>query len=150
LALRIQQLERLPEDQKIALEKLKAARLGNKERFDKTHRLRTKSIQIGDWVLVFDSSLEHQHSTLRKFSRRWFGLYMIVAIHDNATYTLRELDGTMLKIPVVDKRIKIFRRRDGRFYADDITDFETQEDEEVEQADSENSEDSNLYENEEA
>jgi hypothetical protein len=37
LALRIQQLERLPEDQKIALEKLKAARLGNKERFDKTH-----------------------------------------------------------------------------------------------------------------
>jgi hypothetical protein len=101
-------------------------------------------------VLVFDSSLEHQYSTLRKFSRRWFGLYMIVAIHDNATYTLRELDGTMLKIPVVDKRIKIFRRRDGRFYADDITDFETQEDEEVEQADSENSEDSNLYENEEA
>jgi hypothetical protein len=44
LALRIQQLERLPEDQKIALEKLKAARLGNKDKFDKTHRLQTKSI----------------------------------------------------------------------------------------------------------
>jgi hypothetical protein len=150
LALRIQQLERLPEDQKIALEKLKAARLGNKERFDKTHRLRTKSIQIGDWVLVFDSSLEHQHSTLRKFSRRWFGPYVVVATHDNATYTLRELNGTMLKIPVAGKRIKTFKRRDGRFYADDIADFETQKDEEVEQADSETSEDSNLYENEEA
>jgi hypothetical protein len=150
LALRIQQLERLPEDQKIALEKLKAARLGNKERFDKTHRLRTKSIQIGDWVLVFDSSLEHQYSTLRKSSRRWFGPYVVVATHDNATYTLRELDGTMLKIPVAGKRIKPFRRRDSRFYADDIADFETQEDEEVEQADSETSEDSNLYENEEA
>jgi hypothetical protein len=48
LALRIQQLERLPEDQKIVLEKFKATRLGNKDRFDKTHRLRTKSIQIGD------------------------------------------------------------------------------------------------------
>jgi hypothetical protein len=149
LALRIQQLERLPEDQKIALEKLKAARLGNKERFDKTHRLRTKSIQIGDWVLVFDSSLEHQHSTLRKFSRRWFGPYVVVATHDNATYTLRELDGTMFKIPVAGKRIKTFRRRDGRFYADDIADFETQEDEKVEQVDSETTEDSNLYENEE-
>jgi hypothetical protein len=149
LALRIQQLERLHEDQKIALEKLKAARLGNKERFDKNHRLRTKSIQIGDWVLVFDSSLEHQHSTLRKFSRRWFGPYVVVATHDNATYTLRELDGTMLKIPVAGKRIKTFRRRDGRFYADDIADFETQEDEEVEQADSETSEDENQHEYEE-
>jgi hypothetical protein len=37
LALRIQQLERLPEDQKIVLEKLKAARLGNEDKFDKTH-----------------------------------------------------------------------------------------------------------------
>jgi hypothetical protein len=48
LALRIQQLERLPEDQKIALEKLKTTRLGNKDRFDKTHQLQTKNIQIGD------------------------------------------------------------------------------------------------------
>jgi hypothetical protein len=100
-------------------------------------------------VLVFDSSLEHQHSTLRKFSRRWFGPYVVVAAHDNATYTLRELDDTILKIPVAGKQIKTFRRRDDRFYADDITDFETQEDEEVEQADSETSEDSNQYENEE-
>jgi hypothetical protein len=75
---------------------------------------------------------------------------VIVATHDNATYTLRELDGTMLKIPVAGKRIKPFRRRDGRFYADDIANFETQEDEEMEQADSETSEDSDLYENEEA
>ena len=47
--------------------------------------------------MVFDSSLEHQHSTLKKFSRRWFGPYVVVATHDNATYSLRELDGTMLK-----------------------------------------------------
>ena len=48
LELRIEQLERLPEDQKVALEKLKAARLKNKERFDRTHRLRTKQIEVGD------------------------------------------------------------------------------------------------------
>jgi hypothetical protein len=149
LALRIQQLERLLEDQKIALEKLKAARLGNKDRFDKTHRLRTKSIQIGDWVLVFDSSLEHQHSTLRKFSRRWFGPFVVVTTHDNGTHILRELDGTMLKIPVAGKRIKIFRRRDGRFYSDNIADFAAREDDEVEEADSETSEDGNQFEYEE-
>ena len=44
LELRIQQLERFPEDQKIALDKLKEARLSNKDRFDKTHRLRTRGI----------------------------------------------------------------------------------------------------------
>ena len=32
----------------VALERLKAARLGNKERFDKTHRLRMKKIEKGD------------------------------------------------------------------------------------------------------
>ena len=69
LELRIQQLERLFEDQEIVLEKLKHAKLHNKERFDKTHRLRSKPINVGDWVLVFDSSLEHQHSTIKKFAR---------------------------------------------------------------------------------
>jgi hypothetical protein len=44
LELQIQQLERLPKDKKIALEKLKGTRLNNKDRFDKTRRLRTKSI----------------------------------------------------------------------------------------------------------
>ncbi|KAL3681577.1 hypothetical protein R1sor_024533 [Riccia sorocarpa] len=65
LALRIIQLERREEDLLDAQEKLKAARLKNKARFDKTHRLRPKPIQAGDWVLVYDSSLENQHSTVR-------------------------------------------------------------------------------------
>ena len=148
LELRIQQLERFPEDQKIALDKLKEARLSNKDRFDKTHRLRTRGIQIGDWVLVFDSGLEHQHSTVRKFSRRWFGPYVVVATHDNATYTLRELDGTVLKIPIAGKRIKAFKRRDGRFYSDDIAAFDIEERGEIENTESEIEEDGNLQEEE--
>jgi hypothetical protein len=32
-------------------------------------------------------------------------------VYDNATYLLRELDGTELKIPIAGKRVKIFRRR---------------------------------------
>ena len=140
LELRIEQLERLPEDKGVALERLKAARFKNKERFDKTHRLRIKSIQAGDWVIVFDSSLEHQHSTIRKFARRWFGPYVVVEVHKNGTYTLRELDGTHFKVPVAGKRIKAFRRRDGRFRLEDISNFEaTSED----QADDANQYDSN-------
>ncbi|KAL3698024.1 hypothetical protein R1sor_012100 [Riccia sorocarpa] len=113
LALRIRQLERREEDLLDAQEKLKAAQLKNKARFDKTHRLRPKPIQVGDWVLVYDSSLENQHSTVRKFSRRWFGPYVVLAVHDNATYSLQELDGTPLRIQVAGKRVKLFRRREG-------------------------------------
>ncbi len=123
LQLRIQQLQRLPEDIEEALEKLKAALLSNKERFDRVHRLRVKQIEEGDWVLVFDSTLEHQHSTVRKFARRWFGPYVVVKVHDNGTYSLRELDGTHFKTPVAGKRVKAFKRRDGRFHVEDIDEF---------------------------
>ena len=107
----------------VALKRLKAARLGNKERFDKTHRLRMKKIEKGDWVLMFDSTLEHQHSTVKKFARRWFGPYVVERVNDNGTYLLRELDGSIFKIPIVGKRIKVFRRRNGRFHSDDFESF---------------------------
>ena len=38
-------------------------------------------------------------------------------MHDNDTYTIWELDGIPLKILVVGKKIKVFRRRNGRFCA---------------------------------
>jgi hypothetical protein len=59
LAARIRQLERRPEDVERATEKLRTARIKNKERFDRTHRLRPKKIEEGDWVLVYNSSLDN-------------------------------------------------------------------------------------------
>ena len=101
------------------MKKMKAARLSNKERFDKTHRLRVKKIREGDWVLVFDSTLEHQHSTVRKFAKRWFGPYVVVKVHPNGTYSLRELNGVPLRVPVAGKRIKTFRRS-RKFHSEDL------------------------------
>ena len=115
----IQQLERLPEDLEIALEKMKTARLGNKERFDRIHRLRKKKIREGDWVLVFDSTLEHQHSTVQKFAKRWNRPYVVIRVHLNGTYSLRELDRAPLHVPVAGKRIKVFRRSE-KFHLDDL------------------------------
>ncbi|KAL2622834.1 hypothetical protein R1flu_003039 [Riccia fluitans] len=106
----IRQLERRPEDVEIALRRLQAARVRNKERFDKIHRLRPKPIHEGDWVLVYYNSLENQHSIEKKFVRCWFGPYVVVTVHENATYSLRELDGTPLKLPIVGKRVKYFKR----------------------------------------
>ncbi|KAL3702114.1 hypothetical protein R1sor_020136 [Riccia sorocarpa] len=124
LAWRIRQLERREEDLADAQEKLKLARLKNKSRFDKTHRLRPKHIKVGDWVLVYDSSLENQHSTVRKFSRRWFGPYVVLAVNDNATYSLRELDGTILRLVVAGKRVKLFKKRDDTSELFDFLDLE--------------------------
>jgi hypothetical protein len=83
-------------------------------------------------VLVFDSSLEHQHSTLRNFARRWFGPYVEIAIYDNATYFVCQLDGMRLKIPMAGKRVKTFRLRDSMFTPYDLTCFQNFDFDEVE------------------
>jgi hypothetical protein len=111
LAARIRQLERRPEDVELAAEKLRVSRTKNKARFDRTHRLRPKKIEEGDWVLVYDSSLDNQHRATRKFARRWFGPYTVQSANDNGTYHLAELDGTRMAIPVAGKRIKAFKKR---------------------------------------
>ena len=111
LAARIRQLERRPEDLEKARKMMEAARLKNQIRFDKTHRLRPKKIEEGDWVLVYDSSLDNQHNTTRKFARRWFGPYLVTSANDNATYHLAELDGSRLAVPIAGKRVKIFKKR---------------------------------------
>ena len=111
LAARIRQLERRPEDLENARKIMETARVKNKIRFDKTHRLRPKKIEEGDWVLVYDNSLDNQHRTTRKFARRWFGPYVVTSANDNATYHLAELDGSRLAIPIAGKRVKIFKKR---------------------------------------
>lgn len=146
LELRIRQLQRLPEDLVIALEKMKAARLGNKDRFDKTHRLRANKIREGDWVLVFDSTLEHQHSTVRKFARRWIGPYVVTKVHLNGTYSLRELDGTSLRVPMAGKRIKVFRRS-GRFHLEAMEDILNPQNLEEGETDEEEDEEENAVDN---
>ena len=72
LAARIRQLERRPEDLENAQKIIETAHVKNKIWFYKTHRLRPKKIEEGDWVLVYDNSLDNQHRTARKFARRWF------------------------------------------------------------------------------
>ena len=111
LAARIRQLERRPEDVEKAKERLHVARERNKARIDRTHRLRPKKIEEGDWVLVYDSSLDNQHKAVRKLAKRWFGPYTVTSANDNGTYHLAELDGTQLAISVAGKRIKAFKKR---------------------------------------
>ncbi len=64
---------------------------------------------------------------IQKKFRRWFGPYVVVTTYENATYLLRELDGTLLKIAIVGKRIKVFRERDERFVMENFEDIPLQE-----------------------
>jgi hypothetical protein len=103
LALRIRQLERRTEVIEVAKAQLKNVRLKNKKDFERRHQLRPRKVVEGDWVLVYDSSLDNQHSTTQKFSRQWFGPYVVKKVEDNATYRLVELDGTPLALPIAGK-----------------------------------------------
>ena len=118
LEARIRQLERQPEDLKIAREKIIKSRAINKEYFDQTKRLRRHPLKRGDFVIVSDDSLKKQWS--RKFDNRWLGPYIIEEVHNNGSYSLKELDGTPLRIRIAGKRVKLFKRRteNGEIYAD--------------------------------
>ena len=103
LAVRIQPLDVGRKDVEWATARVKEARSRNKARFDRTHRLRPKKIDEGDWVLVYDSRLDNQHRSTRKFTKRWFGLYVVTCANDNTTYHLAELDRTRMTTSVARK-----------------------------------------------
>ena len=113
LAILIRQLQFRTENIEKASTRLKVAKIKNKDRSDKIKRIWPRNVQEGDWVLVYDSSLDNQYSTIQKFTKRWFGPYEVRKITNNTTYFLNELDGTEIRIPIARKRIKIFKRRES-------------------------------------
>ena len=92
-------------------------------------------------MIVYDSSLDHQHTTIRKFAKRWFGPYEVRKVFDNGTYRLSELDGTILRVPIAGKWVKIFKKRTNNesYVAIDETDNEEQPDKDRGDADSKES-----------
>ena len=78
---------------------------------------------------MHDSNLDNQHSSMRKFTRRWFRPYVVTSVNDNATYHLAKLYGTSLEVPIAGKRVKIFKKR----YAEEPN-LDDLEDDENEQA----------------
>ena len=60
---------------------------------------------------MYDNILDNQHSSMRKFTRRWFDPHVVTSAKDNATYHFVELDRTRLVIPIMGKRVKLFKKR---------------------------------------
>ncbi|KAH6556005.1 hypothetical protein KP509_1Z211600 [Ceratopteris richardii] len=97
----------------------------NKHYFDKTHRLHPKPIEVGDWVLIYDSTFDSQYDARKKLTQRWFGPYIVSKVNNNGTYALCELNGVALKALIAGKRIKLFKKRDNDEY---ILDEDIEED----------------------
>jgi len=130
LVKRMKHFEQTPSMIATALDKLKLAREKNKVRFDKIHRLRPVPIKEGDWVLISNDNLSNQHSTVKKFALRWRGPFVVVIVHQNATYTVRELDGSLHSERYAGKRVKLFKRR-LYFHREEIEEEEEEEEEDL-------------------
>ena len=58
-----------PEDVARVTVKIKEERVKNKAQIDRMHCLRSKKIEEGDWVVVYDNSLDNQNRSTQKFAR---------------------------------------------------------------------------------
>jgi len=111
LAARARPLERRKEDMEEAQENVRKSRLCNKAYFDKNCWERVQTLEIGDMVLLYNSSLDKQWSP--KFKNKWLGPYKIREIGETGTYLLNEPDGRELQGILPGDRIKKFFARDG-------------------------------------
>lgn len=95
LALRIQQLEKRPEDLARAAETLKKARFKSKEQFEKRFSLRLQRghYKPGELVLIRNTRIEKELN--RKTKPRYLGPYSVVRRTEGGSYVLRELDGVV-------------------------------------------------------
>ncbi|GBG84672.1 hypothetical protein CBR_g39047 [Chara braunii] len=91
LDLRARQIQAAKERVVEAVTSTADSRRADKVRWDKQSRVRKKPLEVGDIVLLYDSSLEKQWS--RKLDNRWMGPYRIIKKTEHGAYEIEEMDG---------------------------------------------------------
>jgi hypothetical protein len=76
-----------------------------KEIFDK--RSKERNFMIGDLVLKWDARREAKGKH-GKFDNLWLGPFQVIAVQDNNTYDLAQLDGEVFGAPINGKFLKHF------------------------------------------
>jgi hypothetical protein len=76
-----------------------------KEIFDK--RTKERNFMIGDLVLKWDARREAKGKH-GKFDNLWLGPFQVVAVQDNNTYELAQLDGELFGAPMNGRFLKHF------------------------------------------
>lgn len=113
LSLRIQQLQKKPEDIDKAAEMLAQTRSRSKEQFENKYRRRLfkNEHQPGELVLVRNTTIEK--SMNRKCKPRYLGPYQVVRRTLGGSYVLQELDGAIWRQKVAAFRLLPYVTRDG-------------------------------------
>lgn len=114
LALRMRQLERREEDVELAVERKKLARTksadNHNQKYHHRHsKLLKEPVQVGDLVLVRNSSLDFQHS--RKEEDLYLGPYRVLGRTESGAYRIAEVDGTKIKSSIAAIRIRPYYQR---------------------------------------
>ena len=66
----------------------------------------------GDFIIMYNESLKKQW--LQKCDNRWLGLYIVEEVHNNGSYSLKELDRTPLRTRIAGKCVKLFKCQTDR------------------------------------
>ena len=106
------QLEQLDDDLVRAVNLLHKERERAKEKHDADIRVRTKSLEVDDIVLLYDSSRIKSYLNERKFENCGNGPYRVTKVFENGSYKLKELDRTEIDDVVSGSRLKRFKIRD--------------------------------------
>ncbi len=111
LSLRMKQLARREEDIGTAVQHLDESRRRSADDANRrnAHRL-AEPLDPNTWVLIHETWLDNQHGN--KGALRWAGPYVVHQQHPSGSYSIRELDGSLLKEKVAASRLKRFYFRD--------------------------------------
>jgi hypothetical protein len=96
LAMRARQIERRETDVEEAISRLNRMKDSNASYFDETHRTRNLPLKKDDYVLLHDSQRSADMTSVQKLRFRWLGPYQIESVKGNGSYSIKELDGTVL------------------------------------------------------
>ncbi|GBG69083.1 hypothetical protein CBR_g3781 [Chara braunii] len=110
LDLRARQIGAIEDKIEGATSKVAYNRAQDKFRWDKMTRVRKEPFEVGDTVLLYDSSLEKQWS--RKLDKRWLGPYKVAKVGEHGAYQIEEMDGTAWRDWVSGSRLRKFVARD--------------------------------------
>ena len=87
------------------------SRLSDQTRWNNKRYIRKERLQVGDVVILHDTSLETQWT--KRLEARWMGPYKIIREVEGKAYEIAEMDGTRSQGIVSGSRLRKFILRDA-------------------------------------
>ncbi|KAJ6081457.1 hypothetical protein N7499_006331 [Penicillium canescens] len=96
IAMRARQIQRREKDLEEAILRMNRLKDSNASYFDDHRRTRDVPLKKDDYVLLHDSQRSSDMTSVQKLRFRWMGPYQIESVKGNGSYSIKELDGTVL------------------------------------------------------